>query len=62
VPGQVGPPVLKHEFKICRGKSVQVDDRGGEGEAPTPTKQRSQEFYADDNGLNYSFSVFEHDN
>ena len=41
---------------------MQVDDHGGEGEATTPTEQRSQEFCADDNGLNYSFFVLEHDN
>ena len=41
---------------------MQVDDHGGEGEATTPTEQRSQEFCADDNVLNYSLFVFEHDN
>jgi hypothetical protein len=63
VPGQVGPAVLKHDFKIGRGKKrAGVDDHGGEGEATTPTEQRSQEFCADDNVLNYSLFVFEHDN
>jgi hypothetical protein len=33
-----------------------------EGEATTPTEQRSQEFCADDNVSNYSLFVFEHDN
>ena len=61
MPGQVGPEVLKHDFKDL-AKSVQLDDHGGEGEATTPTEQRSQEFCADDNVLNYSLFVFEHDN
>jgi hypothetical protein len=50
------------KLKSVAAKSVQVDDHGGEGEAPTRTEQRSQKFCADDNGSNYSLFVFEHDN
>ncbi len=63
VQGQVGPAVLKHDFKIGRGKKrAGVDDHGGEGEATTLTEQRSQELFADDTVSNYSLFVFEHDN
>jgi hypothetical protein len=61
--GKVGPAVLKHDFKIGHGeKRAGVDDHGGEGEATTPTEQRSQELCADDTVSNYSLFVFEHDN
>ncbi len=49
-------------LKSVAGKSVQVEDYGGEGEATTPTEQRSQEFCVDDIVSNYSLFVFEHDN
>ncbi len=58
VPGQVGQAVLKHDCK----KRAGVDDHGREGEATTPTEQRSQELCADDTISNYSLFVFEHDN
>ncbi len=38
-----------------------MDDHGGEGEATTPTAQRSQELCADDTVSSYSLFVFEHD-
>jgi hypothetical protein len=43
-------------------KKCNVGPTVGEGKAPNPTAQRSQEFCADDNGSNYVLFVYEDDN